>query len=89
MAYEKRDGDISVFQDKKKTNDKAPDWTGTALMDGIEYRVAFWQKSATMLAGKIEIARKKQEEPRGGGGSTGFENPMDEDIPFVSQWSIR
>jgi len=62
MAYEKRDGDISVFQDKKKTNDKAPDWTGTALMDGIEYRVAFWQKSATMLAGKIEIARKKQDD---------------------------
>jgi hypothetical protein len=87
MAYEKRDGDISVFQDKKKTNDKAPDWTGAALMDGIEYRVVFWQKSPTMLAGKIEIARKKQEEPRGGGGSTGFDD--DTDIPFVSQWSIR
>ena len=62
MAYEKRDGDIAVFKEKEKRNEKAPDWKGTALLDGIEYQVAFWQKSATMLAGKIEIARKKQDD---------------------------
>jgi hypothetical protein len=62
MAYEKRDGDIAVFKEKEKRNEKAPDWKGTALLDGIEYQVAFWQKSPTMLAGKIEIARKKQDD---------------------------
>jgi hypothetical protein len=46
-------------------------------MDGTEYRVAFWQKSSTMLAGKIEIARKKQEEatPR-------RDVSLDDEIPF-------
>ena len=77
MAYEKRDGDIAVFKEKEKRNEKAPDWKGTALLDGIEYQVAFWQKSSTMLAGKIEIARKKQEEatPR-------RDVSLDDEIPF-------
>lgn len=89
MAYEKRDGDIAVFKEKEKRNDKAPDWKGTALLDGVEYQVAFWQKSATMLAGKIDVSRKRQETPTGGGGSTGFNNPMDDDIPFVTMWAMR
>ena len=78
MAYEKRDGDIAVFKEKEKRNDKAPDWKGTALLDGIEYQVAFWQKSPTMLAGKIEVSRKqstdRQSEPR--------QVALDDEIPF-------
>lgn len=78
MAYEQRDGDISVFKERNKTNDRGPDWSGDALIDGVKYRVAFWQKSGTMLAGKIEVSRKqstdRQSEPR--------QVALDDEIPF-------
>lgn len=57
MAYEQREGDIAVFQNDKKGNDKAPDWKGTALINGVKMEVAFWQKSDTMLAGKVSERR--------------------------------
>lgn len=54
MAYEKKNGDIAVFVVKDKRNPKGPDWTGTALLNGKEYQVSFWQKSPTFLAGQIK-----------------------------------
>lgn len=91
MAYEQRDGDISVFTNDKKGNDKAPDWKGTALIDGQKYEVAFWTKGnrGTMLAGSIKIARSRDDRPTGGGGSTGGSFADDQDIPFITQWSDR
>jgi hypothetical protein len=63
MAYEKRDGDIAVFKERNKTNERGPDWSGDALIDGVTYRVAFWQKSTTMLSGKIEVSKKQDDAP--------------------------
>lgn len=56
MGYEKKEGDIAVFFNppEKKKNPNSPDWTGEALIDGKVMRVAFWSKTGTMLAGKIE-----------------------------------
>ena len=39
MAYEQRDGDIAIFAERDKKNDKAPDWKGTAIIDGVKYEV--------------------------------------------------
>ncbi len=59
MAYEQRDTDIAIFKEKEKRNDKAPDWRGTALVNGVKMEVALWAKgdSGTMLAGSIKPAR--------------------------------
>lgn len=54
MAYQQKNGDIAVFAVKEKKNERGPDWTGTALIDGVEKQVFFWQKSPTMLAGQIK-----------------------------------
>lgn len=54
MAYQQKDGDIAVFVVKEKKNERGPDWTGTAMIDGKEMQVSFWQKSPTMLAGQIK-----------------------------------
>lgn len=54
MAYQQKNGDIAVFAVKEKKNERGPDWTGTALIDGVEKQVSFWQKSPTMLAGQIK-----------------------------------
>lgn len=76
MAYERRDGDIAIFKEKEKKNEKGPDWKGTALLDGVEYQVAFWSKSGTMLAGKIELKRGRQE------ASARTPVSLDDEIPF-------
>lgn len=62
MAYEKRDGDIAVFKETDKKNEKGPDWKGEALIDGKKYEVAFWARGGkgTMLAGSIKPARERQ-----------------------------
>lgn len=63
MAYEQRPGDIAIFLEKSKTNDKAPDWKGTLLTpDGQKLQVALWRKSDTMLAGKVEEPRQRNDD---------------------------
>jgi hypothetical protein len=55
MAYEQKEGDIAVFRNDKKTNERAPDWRGTAVINGQKMAVAFWEKNSRMLAGNIKI----------------------------------
>ena len=55
MGYEQREGDIAVFRNDNKTNEKAPDWKGTAVINGQKMAVAFWEKNSRMLAGSIKI----------------------------------
>lgn len=67
MAYEQKNGDIVIYKVKEKTNEKGPDWTGKALIDGVEKQVSFWEKSNTMLAGQIKdkwSGQKKTERPQ-------------------------
>jgi len=54
MAYEQKEGDIAVFLEKNKKSENGPDWTGRALIGGIEKDVSLWVKSDTMLAGQIK-----------------------------------
>lgn len=81
MAYEQKEGDIAVFKVKEKTNDRGPDWTGKALIDGQEKQVSLWIKNDGMLAGQI----KEKFTPKKPVQET-FQQPleMDEDggIPF-------
>ena len=59
MAYEMREGDISVFPNDKEGNENRPDLTGKVLLNGQEMRVALWEKESSttgnkFLSGKIE-----------------------------------
>ena len=54
MAYIPKDGDIAVYAVKEKKNPKGPDFTGRALIDGVEKDVSLWWKSETMLAGQVQ-----------------------------------
>jgi hypothetical protein len=55
-GYQQKEGDIVVYKVKEKRNEKGPDFTGKALINGEEKDVAFWIKgtSGTMLAGTIK-----------------------------------
>lgn len=78
MAYEQREGDISVFLETDKRSERAPDWKGKALIDGKVYEVALWPKGdrGTMLAGQIKVAQPRQTQDEGesfrGGRDGGF-----------------
>lgn len=92
MAYEQRPGDISIFAETDKKNEKAPDWKGTMIVPegvqpGDKLEVAVWAKGGrgTMLAGSVKPARF----PAGGVGadsrvSGGGDDrpPLDDSIPF-------
>ena len=79
MAYEMKDGDISVFKNKDATEENnQPPYTGKALINGEEFRVALWVKGDTnkFFSGRIELPQK----------SSQVETPepvsFDDEIPF-------
>lgn len=47
MAYEQRDNSGTLFKNDKRTTDKHPNATGTALIGGVAYRVSAWTKEGT------------------------------------------
>ena len=66
MAYEKKDGEISVFENDKQGNEKRPDFKGSALIDGKEYEVALWKRQTqagkNFIAGTIKVMEKKEQQ---------------------------
>lgn len=54
MSYQQKEGDIAIFKVNQKKNEKGPDWTGKALINGEEKDVSLWIKSDGMLAGTIK-----------------------------------
>lgn len=40
--FEHKPNSGSIFVNKYKERDAQPDWTGTALIDGVQYRIAGW-----------------------------------------------
>lgn len=67
MAYEQKPGDISIFAETDKKNERAPDWKGTMIVPegvqpGDKLEVAVWAKGdrGTMLAGSVKPPRQQQ-----------------------------
>jgi len=97
MAYEQRPGDIAIFKETDKKNEKGPDWKGTMIVPeaakpGDKLEVAFWAKGdrGTMLAGSAKPGRSRDDreavksDGRGGSGDMAGRGGYDRDdgIPF-------
>jgi hypothetical protein len=70
MAYEQKFGDISVFLEKEKRNDRSPDWRGAMVVPegakpGDKLEVALWAKGdkGTMLAGSVKFPNQRNAGP--------------------------
>lgn len=79
MAYEPKDGDISLFKNENKTETKHPDYRGKAQIDGKKYKISAWikgEKPKTFLSGKIEIDNYRKPE------SDILDDIAEQDSPF-------
>jgi hypothetical protein len=64
MAYEAKDGDISIFKNEK-TKDSQPDYTGSVIINGKKMKVALWIKEGQkgkFFAGRVDDFQPKQQE---------------------------
>lgn len=56
MAYEQREGDVSVFKNDTATGNQ-PQYRGSAMINGEKYKLSLWVKEGKkgkFFAGKIE-----------------------------------
>ena len=44
MAYEQKDNTGAAFTNRKKESERHPDFTGNAMIGGVEYWVSTWVK---------------------------------------------
>lgn len=90
MAYEQKPGDIAIFREMDKKNDRAPDWKGTMVVPegakpGDKMEVAFWAKGdkGTMLAGAVKFPNHRNAGPASEPPSRrGPQYDLNDDIPF-------
>jgi uncharacterized protein (DUF736 family) len=46
MSYQQKDNSGTLFKNEKKSQPSQPDYDGTVLVGGVEYRIAAWIKGA-------------------------------------------
>jgi uncharacterized protein (DUF736 family) len=66
---EKQNNSGAIFKNEKKGNDKAPDYKGSIVVDGVEKDIALWLREAkngtkffsVKISDKYKATEKKQE----------------------------
>lgn len=82
MAYEKKDGDLVLFQNNRRKSDKEPTMRGDLLLNGVTYEVACWTK-LDRNGDKFLTGRAQVKQPRNGPKSNLTEADVtDSDVPF-------
>lgn len=94
MTYQPKDMSFSLFPNTRKSDERHPDMTGTALIDGQEYYVDAWRKQGQrgeFFSGRLKLkqAPRQQAQPKQQGGWSGQKaggyNDDNEGIPFAAK----
>lgn len=81
--YEQREGQGTLFVNDKKGNEKAPDYSGTVLINGKEMRIAGWKKQAKSGSTFLSIQVSEQMAPSGKTApNSKSAAPVSDDLPF-------
>lgn len=95
-GYEPRPGDVTIYKERDKKSDKAPDWKGYLILPedfkaGDKLELSLWAKGSygTMLGGKVKAQFKPGEGFSGPAGRAsdpvapkGFDDPFGDSVPF-------
>lgn len=79
MAWEHREGQGSLFNNKYKEKDSHPDFTGEIMIEGEVYRISGWKKRSQSGTSYMSLSAKKKEEAFS---SPTTLNPIDDEIAF-------
>lgn len=71
MAYVPKDGTGSLFANKNKKAENHPDREGSAMINGVEYRLAGWIKQDKEGKPYLSLTIKPKEESSSQGASQG------------------
>ena len=84
MAYEQREGQGSLFTNKKKEEgSNQPDSNGALMINGEIYELAAWRKEAASGLKYLSLSIKlKDERPRQEPPSAELPEDLEDDIPF-------
>jgi uncharacterized protein (DUF736 family) len=86
MAYEQKDGQGSLFKNKRKETESHPDYNGSVTINGVEHWLSAWIKTPKSGGEKymsLSIGKPKEQRqaaPKSEPVSQG--TPFDDDIPF-------
>lgn len=68
----------ALFKNERKTKDNQPDYTGTAEIDGKQWRLSAWIKEGKrgkFMAINFSVPQEKPQDRR-------QEQPVEDDVPF-------
>jgi hypothetical protein len=88
MSYETKDYTGRLFKNDKKEKDTHPDYTGTALIGGVEHFMDAWLKTSDKGTKWMSFSfkpKQKQAEPPAPPARKAPSRPapdMDDDVPF-------
>ena len=61
--YQQRDNSGQLFKVEEKKNEKGPDYSGTALIDGVEFYMDSWLKTAESGRRWMSFSFKAKQQP--------------------------
>ena len=88
MAYEQRNNSGSLFKNDRKNNERQPDYTGNAIINGKNMRVSAWLKKSQNGTAFMSLAFEEvngayqQGAPQRSAPAPQNLEPQPDDIPF-------
>lgn len=79
MAWEHREGQGSLFNNKYKEKDNHPDFTGEIMINDVVYKLSGWKKRAQSGNQYVSLSAKKKDDPPA---ATTDINPTKDEILF-------
>jgi len=92
MAYEPKDGSGALFKNDKGGNEARPDYRGDLMLNGVQYEISSWLKTAQNGNKFMSLSVKPKQERQQSAPSrpankpapagSGFDDLDDSSIPF-------